>query len=51
MAPCRRFSRIQLGLVLATAVALTTALPQALGQSNYPNRVIRIIVPTSPGGA
>ena len=38
------------GLVLATAVALTAALPQALGQSNYPNRVIRIVAPTSPGG-
>src|SRR4030067_1579316 len=38
------------GLALATAVALTAALPQALGQSNYPNRVIRIVAPTSPGG-
>src|SRR4030067_1496701 len=38
------------GLVLATAVALTAALPQALGQSNYPNRVIRLVAPTSPGG-
>jgi tripartite-type tricarboxylate transporter receptor subunit TctC len=51
MARCRRFNRLQLGLVLAAAVALTAALPRALGQSNYPNRVVRIIVPTSPGGA
>lgn len=48
MALCRRF---RLGLVLAAATVLTTALPEVLAQGNYPSRVVRIIVPTSPGGA
>ena len=43
-------SRTSIKLILAVAAALTAALPQALAQSSYPTRVIRIIVPTSPGG-
>ena len=37
-------------LLLGTAVFLAAASLQAAGQGNYPNRVIRIIAPTSPGG-
>ena len=36
-------------LHLGTAVILAAASLQAAGQGNYPNRVIRIIAPTSPG--
>ena len=36
---------------LLTALALlAVAAPQALAQDNYPNRLIRIIVPSAPGG-
>ena len=48
MALCLRFRQ---GATLAAAAVLATALPEALAQGNYPNRVVRIIVPTSPGGA
>ena len=41
---------IRLILLLGTAAVLATAPLQAPGQSNYPNRVIRIVAPTSPGG-
>ncbi len=60
MAPCRRFKMhdgyryaqpILHLLVLATAAALTAVSSPLPAQSNYPNRVVRIIVPTSPGGA
>jgi len=51
MARCRRSSLPRPGLILAAAVALTAVSPPAPGQGNYPGRVIRVIVPTSPGGA
>jgi tripartite-type tricarboxylate transporter receptor subunit TctC len=51
MAPCRRFSQYRCRAILVAADALSALSPQAHGQSNYPSRVVRIIVPTSPGGA
>jgi tripartite-type tricarboxylate transporter receptor subunit TctC len=37
-------------MILTALVVLTVALPEALAQSSYPERPIRIIVPNSPGG-
>ena len=39
-----------MGLLLTALVLLAVALPQAQAQDNYPNRPIRIIMPTAPGG-
>jgi len=36
--------------LVAALALLAVALPQALAQDSYPNRPIRIIVPTAPGG-
>ncbi len=36
-------------LLLSAIPLLMAALPQASAQESYPNRLIRIIVPTSPG--
>ena len=38
-------------LILTAVISLAVALPEALAQDNYPNRPIRIIVPTAPGGS
>jgi len=35
---------------LTALVVLTVALPEALAQSSYPDRPIRIVVPNAPGG-
>jgi tripartite-type tricarboxylate transporter receptor subunit TctC len=44
----RPISRPQ--ILSALALAAAAVLPQAHAQDAYPNRVIRIIVPTAPGG-
>ncbi len=36
--------------ILTALVVLTVALPEALAQSSYPDRPIRIVVPNAPGG-
>ena len=38
-------------LLLAAPVLFAAMLPQALAQDNYPNRPMRIIVPSAPGGS
>ncbi len=35
---------------LIAACVILAAAPSALAQANYPNRAIRIVVPTAPGG-
>ena len=37
-------------MILTVLVVLTVALPEALAQSSYPDRPIRLVVPNSPGG-
>jgi len=37
-------------MILTALVVLTVALPEALAQSSYPDRPIRIVVPNAPGG-
>lgn len=36
-------------LLLTTLMFLAVALPDALAQDSYPNRLVRVIVPTGPG--
>jgi tripartite-type tricarboxylate transporter receptor subunit TctC len=44
--PSVGFTRV----ILTVLVVLTVALPDALAQSSYPDRPIRIVVPNAPGG-
>lgn len=37
-------------LLVCSLITAAVALPEALAQDNYPNRLIRIIAPTAPGG-
>ena len=44
--PSVGFTRV----ILTALVVLTVALPEALAQSSYPDRPIRVVVPNAPGG-
>lgn len=37
-------------VILTALVVLTVVRPEALAQSSYPDRPIRLVVPNSPGG-
>ena len=39
------------GLLLAAALALAVQTPDVLAQGNYPNRLVRIVVPNAPGSS
>jgi tripartite-type tricarboxylate transporter receptor subunit TctC len=50
MAQKQRLPLIVARQLVTALVLLAVALPAALAQDSYPNRPIRIIVPTAPGG-
>ena len=45
-----RRSDDRMWLFLAALLLLVVALPEGLAQNSYPDRPIRIIVPSAPGG-